>query len=233
MGLRRTTWWSLRAAPCLLLIRGGLNGSHWPITVTGADTFTLNGTNATAVGTYAAGGTVYRLATSVNSTVIPYGAGITGRILIQIVDADGNEFDVTQQILSMGVTEGEPNSIVQLQRPLWAAFTQGSRDASGGGNQNLTDILNNTTIGADGEIAIGATQSSLNANGYLTGIADDLPAAQRSDTPPTNSMATLMSGAPPGLIGQVGTPSYQSMSITCAKATSRPPSVRTLSTSAA
>ena len=29
------------------------------------------------------------------------------------------------------MTEGEPNGIVYLQRPLWAAYTQGSRDASG------------------------------------------------------------------------------------------------------
>ena len=36
--------------------------------------------------------------------------------------------DVTQTILSMGMTEGEPNGIVYLQRPLWAAFVQGSRD---------------------------------------------------------------------------------------------------------
>ena len=44
-----------------------------------------------------------------------------GRILIEIVKPDGTTVDVTQTILSMGVTEGEPNGIVYLQRPLWAA----------------------------------------------------------------------------------------------------------------
>src|SRR6266436_10073845 len=92
---------------------------------------------------------------------IPPGAGITGRVLIQIVDANGNPYDVTQQILSMGMTEGEPNAIVMFQRPLWAAFTQGSRDASGTTNpilngdavysNALIDILTNTHISYDGE----------------------------------------------------------------------------------
>jgi hypothetical protein len=184
----------------LVVIAGGTastqntsSNTYWPITVTGVNTFTLNNSNAVTLGTYAAGGTAYKLVRSAaNNTVIPYGAGITGRILIQIVDAAGNEFDVTQQILSMGMTEGEPNSIIQLQRPLWAAFTQGSRDASGGTNQNLADILNTTSIGADGEISISAL--SLTGNGYLTGIGEDTIAAQRSDTPPSNAMSSLMSG---------------------------------------
>ncbi len=166
--------------------------TYWPITLVNSNTFTLNGSSNSSSGTYTGSATVYKLAKSTaNGTVIPYGAGITGRILIQIVDTNGNTFDVTQQILSMGVTEGEPNSIVQLQRPLWAAFTQGSRDASGGSNY-LTNILNNTSMGADGEILIGPSNPILSANGYLTSIIDDV-LAQRSDTPPSNSMILLMS----------------------------------------
>lgn len=59
---------------------------------------------------------------------IPGGSGIQGRILIEVVKPDGTTVDVTQQILSMGVTVGEPNAIIHLQRPMWAAFMQGSRD---------------------------------------------------------------------------------------------------------
>ena len=130
---------------------------------------------------------------------IPAGAGLKGRILIQIVDANGVARDVTREILSMGVTEGEPNAIVALQRPLWAAFTQGSRDASGVSNpalngdaaytNSLTDIMK-TRLGADGEIKIAAggfpTQDG--TYGYLTKIVDDTPSGsqtQRSDTPAT------------------------------------------------
>jgi Tfp pilus assembly protein PilX len=129
------------------------------------------------------------------ATKIPAGSGVVGRILIQIVDANGNTFDVTREILSMGMTEGEPNAIVMLQRPLWAAFTQGSRDASNTNNpalngdpvyqNDLTDILNKTHLGADGEVNL----SSLSQNstyGYLTGIVDDTASGsqpQRGDTP--------------------------------------------------
>ena len=98
---------------------------------------------------------------SANGIVIPGGAGISGRILIQIVDVNGVARDVTRQILSMGMTEGEPNAIVMLQRPLWAAFTQGNRDASNSQNTApdgtkyfdcLTDIMDKTYMMTDGEI---------------------------------------------------------------------------------
>jgi Tfp pilus assembly protein PilX len=132
---------------------------------------------------------------------IPPGAGITGRVLIQIVDASGNTYDVTQQILSLGMTEGEPNAIVTLQRPLWAAFTQGSRDASGSSATNyLTYVLNSTSFGCDGEILIDSSHPVVNTTyGYLTSIQDDGSGqAQRSDLPTTNwpspfSSATLLS----------------------------------------
>jgi hypothetical protein len=184
----------------LVVIAGVLGNTNangeYAITVVNANTFTLTGRSGNS--SYTANtGAVYALARSSNGTVIPSGAGITGRILIQIVDTNGTTFDVTRQILSMGMTEGEPNSIIQLQRPLWAAFTQGSRDASSAtGTNYLTYILSSTYIGADGEIAIDATHPSL-ANGYLTAITDDSTGqAQRLDSPPSNSMSSLMSGTP-------------------------------------
>jgi len=140
------------------------------------------------------------------ATKIPGGAGITGRVLIQIVDANGNTYDVTQQILSMGMTEGEPNAIVTLQRPLWAAFTQGSRDASGTTNpilngdavysNALVDILTNTHVSYDGEIKhVSGSYPILNTTyGYLTSLVDDTASGSqrtRSDTPPSNSLTSL------------------------------------------
>lgn len=85
------------------------------------------------------------------SDSIARGSGITGRILIEITKPDGTTVDVTQQILSMGMTEGEPNGIVYLQRPLWAAYTQGSRDRLGS-DITLVNMTNNTQTAADGEI---------------------------------------------------------------------------------
>ena len=133
-------------------------------------------------------------------TTIPAGAGLSGRILIQIVDSNGNVIDVTQQILSLGTTVGEPNAIIGLQRPLWAAFTQGSRDASAAQNiapdgtpyyNSLTDIVGNTYIAADGQIKTspGPTQDA--TYGYLTGLVDDIAAGQplRTDVPPALNIA--------------------------------------------
>lgn len=84
---------------------------------------------------------------------IPPGAGIRGRILIQIIDQNGVARDVTREVLSMGMTEGEPNGIVYLQRPLWAAYMQGSRDRAGG-SLNLEFLTGDPTSRciADGEI---------------------------------------------------------------------------------
>ena len=107
----------------------------WTITWVSATQFTLNGRTGTSSGSfnYTSGGTVYSFTAipkSANGAAISPGAGLTGHILIQIVDQNGVWRDVTREILSMGMTVGEPNAIVQLQRPLWAAFTQGSRDGS-------------------------------------------------------------------------------------------------------
>ena len=186
------------------------NGGY-TITKVDADKFTLDGRSGNAG--YLGGGTVYSftaLPKSPNGAAIPSGAGITGRILIQIVDANGVARDVTREVLSMGMTEGEPNAIVMLQRPLWAAFTQGSRDASNSQNTApdgvtkyynfLTDIFGKTSLGADGEIQIAAGIPLQDATyGYLTKILDDTaaPPAQpvRSDTPPvliSTAFATAM-----------------------------------------
>ena len=79
---------------------------------------------------------------------IPQGAGLSGRILIEVVKPDGTTVDVTQAILSMGVTEGEPNGIVYLQRPLWASFVQGSRDRNAANNINLVYLTDWTSPAA-------------------------------------------------------------------------------------
>ncbi len=154
------------------------------------------GTPAQALTVRSARATTQSGITPTGSTIsipkIPAGAGLSGHILIQIVDANGVWRDVTREILSMGMTEGEPNAIVHLQRPLWASFTQGSRDASGGTNQNLTDIVNNTYWAADGEIRTSTAPSQNAIFGYLTGIVDDTAASDlsgshpiRGDTPPS------------------------------------------------
>lgn len=88
---------------------------------------------------------------NVDGHYIPPGAGIGGRILIEVTRADGTTVDVTREILSMGMTEGEPNGIIYLQRPLWAAYTQGSRDRSGNGF-DLVNLTRNTQKAANGEI---------------------------------------------------------------------------------
>jgi hypothetical protein len=164
------------------------------------NTFALSGRSGNS--NYTGGGTVYKLAKSSNGTIIPFGAGIKGHILIQIVDANGVARDVTQKILSLGMTEGEPNAIVMLQRPVWAAYTQGSRDASTasptpnpalnadpGYSNTLTDILNKTHVGADGEIKVDSVNGYPTQDatyGYLTKIVDDTPSGSqpvRSDLP--------------------------------------------------
>lgn len=107
---------------------------------------------------------------------IPPGAGIKGRILIQIVDQNGVARDVTQEILSMGMTEGEPNGIVYLQRPLWASFVQGSRDRDGG-KENLEFLTGDPSSRciADGEIDTSSTKFSVEATyGYYNSSANNV-----------------------------------------------------------
>jgi hypothetical protein len=107
---------------------------------------------------------------------MPPGSGVQGRILIEIVKPDGTTVDVTQTVLSMGVTEGEPNGIVYLQRPLWAGYVQGSRDRTGN-SFTLENLTRNYQSIADGEITdpsalfytnrgfINTTESAANEDG--------------------------------------------------------------------
>jgi hypothetical protein len=119
-------------------------------------------------------------ATSANGVRIPAGSGITGKILIEIVAPNGTAFDVTAPILSMGMTVGEPNAIVNLQRPLWAAFTQGSRD-SDEDNDYLTYIVGKYWA-ADGQINSNPSQDG--NSGFLADIEDDaIGQPVRTDAP--------------------------------------------------
>jgi hypothetical protein len=122
-------------------------------------------------------------ATSANGVKIPAGAGITGKILIEIVAPNGTAYDVTTQILSMGMTEGEPNAIINLQRPLWGAFLQGGRDQDG--NNNYLNYVLSKYWGADGQIKTTGGVPTQDGNiGYLTGVADDVTGQPvRADSP--------------------------------------------------
>lgn len=126
------------------------------------------GSNATSTN-FTANGANAAIPKSPNGAIIPTGAGIKGRILIEIVpppNADGsprNPIDVTSAVLSMGMTVGEPNGIVLMQRPEWAGFMQGSRDRNGTNyyltyflaNGSATDsTLQNRRALADGEVSV-------------------------------------------------------------------------------
>lgn len=144
-----------------------------------------------------------------NNAVIPTGAGIKGRVLIEIVKPDGSTVDVTKEILSMGMTVGEPNAILHIQRPLWAAFMQGSRDRKGDVTHHnyLTYFLDNSVTNrrciADGEIS---NTVLLHSSGYINtadnGLDDDphsalidpcLPTTMtRADKAPTTGMNKIV-----------------------------------------
>jgi hypothetical protein len=131
---------------------------------------TANNTAATAVGV---------TLRSSNGAIIPPGSGVTGRILIEIVPppvATGTplpNIDVTQAVLSMGVTVGEPNAIIMLQRPEWAAFMQGGRDRKGDATHHnfLNYFLDNSVSDrralADGEIRQDVV---FNAAGFISSV---------------------------------------------------------------
>ncbi|MFV0390122.1 MAG: PilX N-terminal domain-containing pilus assembly protein [Pyrinomonadaceae bacterium] len=101
---------------------------------------------------------------------IPGGAGLSGHILVEIVKPDGTTLDVTKEILSMGMTVGEPNGIFYLQRPLWAAYVQGSRDRSGN-SCDLVNLTRNYQSVADGEIVTTPSQDPL---GFINASPSDI-----------------------------------------------------------
>jgi Tfp pilus assembly protein PilX len=156
-----------------MTVRGVRNDYLAAIQASGTDSATgglYAKTTGTAPTEYTKNFTNASIPKTSNGTIVPPGSGIKGRILIELVEPDGKTtLDVTQQVLSMGVTVGEPNAIVHLQRPLWAAFIQGSRDRSGG-NDYLTYFMDNSRSDrralADGEINI-STGLAMDAAGYL------------------------------------------------------------------
>ncbi|HEV2764947.1 MAG TPA: hypothetical protein VGV38_18335, partial [Pyrinomonadaceae bacterium] len=94
--------------------------------------------------------------------------------------------DVTRQILSLGMTVGEPNAILHFQRPLWAAFVQGSRDRVGTASSlnQLTNIVNNSNLATDGEILTSPSVPVVDpASGYLRSIQDEAGTPSRAPTP--------------------------------------------------
>ncbi|MGB7926129.1 MAG: PilX N-terminal domain-containing pilus assembly protein [Pyrinomonadaceae bacterium] len=135
-----------------------------------------------------------------NDAVIPAGAGIKGRILIQIVKPDGTTIDVTKEILSMGMTVGEPNAIVHLQRPVWAAFMQGSRDREGDSTHHnfLTYFFDNSVVNRRC-LADGAVNKDIpfHASGYISStdavLDDDVYTGTDYFLPETTSSSKKMS----------------------------------------
>ncbi len=133
---------------------------------------------------------------SPNGAIIPAGSGITGRILIEVRKPDGTWLDVTSTILNMGMTVGEPNGIVYLQRPLWAAYMQGGRDRKGDSTHNnylnyfLDTAVTSRRCIADGEVKKAVTFS---AAGYLysldTALDDDTPTSGSPCLPTAATMA--------------------------------------------
>lgn len=132
---------------------------------------------------------------TVGGNYIPPGSGVTGKILIEIIKPDGTKVDVTREILSLGITEGEPNSIVGLQRPLWTAYVQGSRDRFKNG-LDLVSITRNSQAAADGEIddptsfidsssgLIKATQAAIDTETTVT--RDAVPVGWQNQIVPIN-----------------------------------------------
>jgi hypothetical protein len=142
------------------------------------------GTNAAAINdttnnTNAAAASPAVTLRSPNGAIIPPGSGVKGRILIEIVpppNTDGtprDPIDVTQTVLSMGVTVGEPNAVIMIQRPEWAAFLQGDRDRKGDSTHHnyLNFFLDNSVADrralADGEIRLDV---AFNPVGYISSV---------------------------------------------------------------
>jgi hypothetical protein len=133
---------------------------------------------------------------SPNGAFIPPGSGIKGRILIEVRKPDGTWLDVTSTILSMGMTVGEPNGIVYLQRPLWAAYMQGGRDRKGDStHHNYLNYFLDTSVSSRRCIADGEILKSVNFNaaGYIyaldTGLDDDTASTTGPCLPTSGTMS--------------------------------------------
>lgn len=127
------------------------------------------------------------------SPYVPSGSGVNGRIYIEIVKPDGTTLDVTQTILSMGVTEGEPNGIVYLQRPLWAGYVQGSRDRRGN-SFTLANLTRNYQSISDGEISDPTGKFYVN-RGFIdasVSLADDDGGSVTREALPTGAHNTIV-----------------------------------------
>jgi hypothetical protein len=111
----------------------------------------------------------------------PTGAGLQGRVYIEVVKPDGTTIDVTQTILSMGITYGEPNGILYFQRPMWAAFTQGSRDREGNG-LDLVNLIRNYRNVSSGQIPdpTSATDATL---GFISTSPSSITLTNREASP--------------------------------------------------
>jgi hypothetical protein len=163
----------------------------YTITTSSAASTTTGGKNATSA--ELTSGANSAIDKSPNGAFIPPGSGITGRILIEVRQPNGTWLDVTSTILSMGMTVGEPNGIVYLQRPLWAAYMQGGRDRKGDSNHNNylnyfldTSVTDRRCI-ADGEIS---KVAAFNASGYIyehDNTLDDDPHPGTARCLPTNT----------------------------------------------
>lgn len=159
------------------------------------------GTNATAAN-FTSNQANAAIPKTPNNAIIPTGAGIRGRILIEIVpppDADGtpnDPIDVTREILSMGMTMGEPNGIVLLQRPEWAAFMQGARDRKGDSNHHnfLLHFLDNSVSDrrALGDSEIRA-DVAFNSTGFINSTDNSLDDDPHSGSTPFQPTAATMS----------------------------------------
>ena len=153
------------------------------------------GKNANSTAELTSGGNA-SLPHSPNGAIIPPGSGITGRILIEVRKPNGTWVDVTSTVLSMGMTVGEPNGIVYLQRPLWAAYMQGGRDRKGDSthtnylNYYLDTSVSNRRCIADGEVK---KTVAFAAAGYLysvdTALDDDTPTTGTPCLPTSATMA--------------------------------------------
>lgn len=171
----------------------------YTITSSSTASTTTGGKNVTSTelaNSTAVGNANYTVPKTSNGAMIPPGAGIKAHILIEVRRPDGTFVDVTRAILSMGMTVGEPNAIVNLQRPLWAAYMQGGRDRKGDTtHHNFLNYFLDTSVTdrramADAEIKKSVAFSTA---GFIydadNNLDDDAHSASTPFLPTTSTMA--------------------------------------------